>query len=471
MKSRFVHEMHRFITENNMIQDGETVLIAVSGGADSMALLYGLHELQQELNWHLHVVHLNHCLRENSSDDAVYVHRHAEGLGLPYSGHITDVKTLAEKWKLSIESAGRKARYQLYDTVCADIGASKVALGHHKDDIAETVLMNLIRGGGSDGLKGIACFREGKYIRPLSTFTRQEIASYLKSINLIPKDDPTNTDTYYLRNRIRHELLPLLKSNYNPNITEGLNRTAAVVGEESTLLDGLTEQAFKHCLLTESQSTCIALNRETFLQNHIVIQRRILRHSVSQVFGTSRDFSFDHVKSILEIATSEKPNARISLPNGIQFRRAYEKLYFEEETKQTKNYEYPLTIPGRTSIEELNSEINSRIRNFTDIELSSIPNGKYEAMLDFCKIKPPLQVRNRRIGDRFQPHGMHGTKKIKDYFIDLKVPNSQRDRIPMVVCGKEILWVVGFTTNEQYKIQRETHLCLHLQYGKTENFT
>ena len=471
MKSRFVHEMHRFITENSMIQDGETVLVAVSGGADSIALLYGLHELQQQLNCHLHVVHLNHCLRENSSEDAEFVHTHANRLGLPITSHIADMRNLAEEWNLSIETAGRRARYEFFDTVCTDIGASKVALGHQKDDIAETVLMNLIRGGGSDGLKGIVPFRAGKYIRPLLTFTRQEIDAYLKSICIVPKEDPTNSDRYHLRNRIRHELLPLLKSDYNPNIMDGLNRTAAVVGSEAVLLDEITDQAFKHCLLAESQSTCIVLNREKFLHNHIAIQRRIIRHSVFQVIGTSRDFSFDHNKSILEIVNSEKPNAKITLPNGMQFSRAYEKLYFEENTQETKDYEYPLNIPGTTSIDALNTEIISKVQNISDSVPLPIANGKFAAMLDFCKIKSPLQVRNRRMGDRIQPHGMHGTKKIKDYFIDMKVPNSERNRIPMLVCGNDILWVVGFTTNEAYKIQSETHKCLHLQYGKTENLT
>ena len=454
-----------------MIEHGETVLIAVSGGSDSMALLYGLHELQQQLECHLHVVHLNHSMRENSGEDADFVHKHAEHLGLPLTTHTVELKNLAEEWNLSIETAGRKVRYEFFDTVCADVGATKVAIGHHQDDIVETILMNLIRGGGSDGLKGISPIRDGKYIRPLTTFTRQEIESFLKSINLVPIEDPTNTDTYYLRNRIRHELLPLLMQEYNPNIKEGLNRTASVVEAESVFLDDITQQSYQRCLIPKSQPNFIILNRETFLKNHIAIQRRIMRHAVSELIGTSRDFTFDHIKSILQAVNGDKPNAKITLSNGIQFRRAYQKLQFEIKFKETKEYEYPLNVPGRTIIAELNAKVVSTVHDLSEDYPPTISDGKSEAMLDFCKIKSQMTIRNRRIGDRFQPHGMHGTKKIKDFFMDKKVPLSNRDRIPMLVSGNEILWVIGFTTNEQYKIQSDTQVGLHLQYENTETVT
>ena len=230
MKSRFVQEMYRFISLHSMIEDGEIVLVAVSGGADSIALLYGLHTLLPHLNCHLHVVHLDHSLRDNSATDAKFVEEHALRLGLPFSGHTVELSQLMKQWKLSIETAGRRARYQFFESVCKETNATKVALGHHKDDIAETVLMNLIRGGGSSGLKGILPIRDGKFIRPLAGFTRTEIEMFLDSENLVPRQDPTNTDQRYLRNRIRHELLPLLEQNYNPNIRTGLIKTYGNIG-------------------------------------------------------------------------------------------------------------------------------------------------------------------------------------------------------------------------------------------------
>ena len=466
MKSRFVQDMHRFISEQNMIDEGETVLVAVSGGADSLALLYALHDLQKHIGCFLHVVHLNHSLRDNSSDDADFVHKHATRLELPFTCHTVDVSRLAEEWKLSIETAGRKARYEFFDSVSADVGATKVALGHQQDDITETVLMNLIRGGGTDGLRGISPIRDEKYIRPLTIFTRQEIDAYLKSINLIPREDPTNTNNRYLRNRIRHELLPLLERDYNPNISVGLSRTAAIISSESDYLDELTREAFNRCLLDESKPSSLALSRSTFLEYHIAIQRRIIRQAVSEAQGTTQDFSFEHSNSVFDIILGDKPNARITLPNGIQFRRAYQELFFEKETIQTEKYEYVLNVPGRTPIAQLSAEVITRIYELSDNESPVIPCGITEALLDFGKIQLPIKIRNRRKGDRIQPHGMHGTKKIKDYFMDLKVPLCERDRIPIIVSSHEILWVIGFTTSEKHKVQPKTRKCLQFAIWK-----
>ena len=471
MKSRFVQDMHRFISEQNMIDEGETVLVAVSGGADSLALLYALYALQKHIGCFLHVVHLNHSLRDNSSEDADFVHKHATRLELPFTCHTVDVSCLAEEWKLSIETAGRKARYEFFDSVSTDVGATKVALGHQQDDITETVLMNLIRGGGTDGLKGISPIRDDRYIRPLTIFTRQEIDTYLKSINLIPREDPTNTYSRYLRNRIRHELLPFLERDYNPNIRVGLSRTATIVGSESDYLDELTREAFNRCLLDASKPLSIVLSRDTFLNYHIAIQRRIIRLVVSEAQGSTQDFSFENSNSIFDIILGDKPNARITLPNGIQFRRAYQDLFFEKETVQTENYEHVLNVPGRTPIAQLSAEIITKTYRLSDNESRTIPDGITEALLDFSKIQLPIKIRNRRKGDRIQPHGMQGTKKIKDYFMDQKIPLCERDRIPIIVSSHEILWVIGFTTSDKYKVQPKTRKCLHLQYGKIDNIS
>ncbi len=468
MEARFVQEMHRFISQHTMIEDGETVLVAVSGGADSLALLYGLHALHTQLNCHLHIVHLDHGLRHDSAADTEFVREHAARLGLPFTRHAVELPHLIKQWKLSVEAAGRRARYEFYESVCAQVGATKVALGHHRDDIAETVLMNLIRGAGSDGLKGITPIRDGKFIRPLAAFTRQEIESFLKSIDLVPRQDSTNTDKRYLRNRIRHELMPLLEQDYNPNIKAGLIRTAEVLSVESEYLDRIAREAFDACKLPLSQSTCVTLDREKFLRNHIALQRRILKYGITEVFGQVEDFYFEHYQGILGLINRNRPNAVLALPNGIQFRRAYEQLIFEHTPVETEDFAYPLNVPGKTFIPTLNTEITACLYDTLPDDFPSLLDGTFEAMFDYSKIQLPLIVRNRRQGDRFQPHGMQGTKKIKDFLMDTKVPRCERNRIPMVVCGDEILWVIGFTTNEMFKIRHQTRRCLHLHYGKDE---
>ena len=465
MKARFVQEMHRFILQHAMIEDGETVLVAVSGGADSLALLYGLHALHTQLNCHLHVVHLDHSLRPDSASDAKFVHEHAIHLGLPFTGHSVRLPHLIEQWKLSVEAAGRKARYDFYESVCTKVEATKVALGHQQDDIAETVLMNLIRGSGTVGLKGIEPVRDGKYIRPLICFTREEIELYLQEKGIVPRQDSTNTDKRYLRNRIRHELIPLLEQDYNPNIKTGLSKTAEILRNESKYLDEIAFALYDSCRLSFTQSTHIILDRDVFLQHHIVLQKRILRHCITDIIGQVRDFSYEHYQAMLGIINADKPNAVLTLPHGLQFKRSYQKLLFQINPVETEDFAYTLSVTGKTNIPALNAEITACLYTASQDNALHIPDGISEAVFDYSKVKLPLTIRNRRDGDRFQPHGMHGTKKIKDFLMDAKVPRFERDRIPMLVCGNEILWVIGFTTNEKYKVYPQTQKYLHLHYA------
>ena len=309
-----------------MIEKGETVLVAVSGGADSLALLYGLHILCAKLECHLHVAHLNHNLRPDADTDAEFVRQHAARLDVPFS---------LDKVELPVpsEAAGRAARYQFYEEVAERIGATKIALGHHQDDTAETVLMHLLRGSGTTGLKGILPVREGRFIRPLAGFTRQEIEAFLASMNLAPRHDATNTDTRYLRNRIRHALLPLLERDYNPNIKSGLNRTAEVLGAESEYLDTVAREAFEKCQTRQhgEDEDSIRLDRTQFRQYHVAVQRRMLRLCIAEIHGQITDFYFQHCQTILESIEGDAPNAVVALPNGLQFRRAYQCLIFERK--------------------------------------------------------------------------------------------------------------------------------------------
>ena len=480
MKADFVRQMHRFILRHAMIKNGEIVLVAVSGGADSLALLYGLHALHPQLNCQLHVAHLNHCLRPDADTDAEFVQQHAARLGVSCTLKRTEVPHLVKAWKLSVEAAARKARYQFYEEVATHIGATKVALGHHQDDTAETVLMNLIRGSGSTGLKGITPIREFKFIRPLVGFTREQIETFLVSIDVTPLHDSTNTDTRYFRNRIRHALIPRLESDYNPNIRVGLSRTADVLGAESEYLDSVAQEAFESCRVRDPDRVkalatpeSVMLDRAKFQQFHIAIQRRVLRQSFFEMSRDTGDLYFTHCEAMLSLIEGDTPNAVLALPNGLRFRRVYQHLIFEVNINsrspfpiETKRFAYPLAVPGKTFIAALNTEIAAEVGDIGSREVRTLPDGRFEAIFDYEKVRAafPLTVRNRRQGDRFQPYGMRGTKKIKDFMIDAKVPRDARDRIPMLVCGDEVLWIVGYTTNEPFKIHPGTRQYLHLRY-------
>ena len=485
MTTDFVQQIHRFILQHEMIEKGETVLVAVSGGADSLALLYGLHALRPQLNCQFHVAHLNHCLRSDADADANFVQQHASLLELPCTVRRTEVPRLAKQWKLSVETAGRSARYQFYEDLCTEVGAAKVALGHHQDDTAETILMNLIRGCGTTGLKGIAPVRDIKIIRPLVEFTREQIEAFLTSIGVIPRHDSTNTDKRYLRNRIRHELIPLLESNYNPNIRIGLNRTADVLEAESEYLDAIAQAAFKGCRIADTDKVVgpnsIVLSRTKFREYHVALQRRALRQSISEILGDTNDFYFVHFEAMLNLIERDTPNAVLALPNGLRFRRAYQRLILESTENsdsvspvETESFIYSLTVPGKTSITDLEAEIIAEIGDVSSHTPLTLPDGKFEAIFDHETLKDmftetlPLTVRNRQRGDRFQPYGMQGTKKIKDFMIDAKVPRHERDSIPLLVCGDAVLWLIGYTTSESFKITPSTRQYLHLRYVSTE---
>ena len=486
MTADFVRQMHRFILRHAMIKNGETVLIAVSGGADSLALLYGLHALHRQLNCQLHVAHLNHCLRPDADADADFVQQHAAHLELSCTIQSIDVPRLVKQWKLSVEAAARRARYEFLEEVCKQTGATKVALGHHQDDTAETVLMNLFRGSGSTGLKGITPVRDIKFIRPLAGFTRQQIEEFLASNGLAPRHDSTNTDTRYLRNRIRHALIPTLENDYNPNIKAGLSRTADVLGAESEYLDTVAWEAFETCQVRDPDRAkapttleSVVLDREKFQQFHIAVQRRVLRLSFFEMLGSMGDLYFAHCEAMLNVIDGNTPNAALALPNGLRFRRVYQSLIFEVNIDSRspfpiESFAYPLAVPGRTFIAALNTEITAELGDIRSGETFKLPDGRYEALFDYEKVRgasvdPPLEtssltVRNRRQGDRFQPYGMRGTKKIKDFLIDAKVPRDERERIPMLVCGNQVLWIVGYTTSDPFKIHSGTRQYLHLRY-------
>ena len=480
MTTDFVRQMHRFISQHKMIENGEMVLVAVSGGADSLALLYGLHALRAQLSCKLHAVHLNHCLRPDADADTEFVQQHAARLELPCTIQRAEVPRLVKEWKLSVEAAGRRARYQFYESVTTEIDATKVALGHHQDDIAETVLMNLIRGSGATGLKGIAPVRDAKFIRPLAGFTRQQIEAFLTSIDVAPRHDTTNTNTRYLRNRIRHELIPRLESDYNPNIKTGLSRTADVLRAESEYLDTAAQKALETCRI-QNQEKNVVLDRVEFRKYHVALQRRMLRQSVSEISGDMSDLYFAHCEKMLNLIETEASNALLALPNGLQFRRAYQQLIIERKPVETGNFAYPVVTVGKTSIEVLNTEITAELGNIESYPTLALPDGRFEAIFDYEKIRKvfaepsleafPLTVRSRRQGDRFQPYGMRGTKKIKDFLIDAKVPRYERDSIPLLVCGDEILWVIGYTTSESFKIQPDTRQYLYLRYASNETST
>ncbi|MDQ1328427.1 MAG: tRNA(Ile)-lysidine synthase, partial [Candidatus Poribacteria bacterium] len=232
-----------------MIQPKDKIILAVSGGPDSTALLYLMYDLMDELKYSLHIIHLNHNLRGEESDaDEEFVREHAKKLDLPITVESINVKSMITS-KESLESGARRIRYKFYERVMSEIGANKVAQGHTADDQTETVIMRFLRGSGTKGLSGIPPIRDGIYIRPLIETTRREVEEYLQSLNINPRLDSSNISTEYERNKIRHELIPIIERNYSPNIKRILQQTADILREEEDLMTELAQRAMDECVL------------------------------------------------------------------------------------------------------------------------------------------------------------------------------------------------------------------------------
>ena len=466
MAAGFVQRLHRFITQHQMIQPKETVLVGVSGGVDSLALLYALHTLCNQLDCQLHVAHLDHGFREDSAADAVYVAEQADQLGIPISSMKIDVPQLMRDQKLSAEVAARRARYQFYECVSERTGATKIALGHHRGDQAETVLMNLLRGAGASGLKGMLPVREGKFIRPLLTFSRQEIEYFVGHLGLEPRRDATNYQLDYLRNRVRLEFIPALERTYNSNIQNVLNQTAELLQTESDYLEMLAHEAFQACRIESYASDTVVLDRRLFQEHHLALRRRILRLAVAEVLGEVRDLYFNHFELMLNLIDGKAPNSALDLPNGGTFRRAYDRVLIQKTADSPAVFEYEVAVSGHTPLPLLDAKMIATVveQPVNCTVADKFPDGKFQAVFDLDRLQLPLTLRQRRDGDRFHPFGMQGRKKLKDLLIDAKIPRQERDRVPVLVNGDEIIWVVGYRTSEPFKIRAETKRRLYLSY-------
>ena len=469
MAAGFAQRTHRFIIQHQMIQPKETVLVGVSGGVDSLALLYALHTLRHQLNCQLHVAHLDHSFREDSAGDAVYVAEQADQLGIPISSRRVDVPQLMRDQKLSAEVAARQARYQFYERISKRIGATKIALGHHRGDQAETVLMNLLRGAGASGLKGILPVREGKFIRPLLTFSRKEIEDFVAQLGLEPRCDATNYQLNYLRNRVRLELIPALERTYNANLQNTLNQTAELLQAESDYLETLAHDAFQACRIESYTPDTVVLDRYLFGEHHLALRRRILRLAAAEVFGEIRDLYFNHFESMLNLIDGEAPHSVLDLPNGGAFRRAYNRILIQKAADSQPPFEYEVAVPGNTPLPLLDAEMIATVVEppMNCAVADKFPDGKFQAVFDLDRLQLPLKLRQRRDGDRFHPFGMRGSKKLKDLLIDAKIPRQERGRVPVLMGGNEIIWVVGYRTSEPFKIRAETKRRLYLNYLKS----
>lgn len=462
------HKVRRTVKKYAMFKAGEKVVVGVSGGPDSTALLHVLDRLARDGGFDLIVAHLHHGLRAEATTEEAFVAGLARSLNRPFESHRVHVGQYSRQKKLSLEEAGRELRYTFFHDIATRHGASRIALGHHRGDLAETVLLNLVRGSGIDGLKGMLPVREGFVVRPLLCCTREEIVAFLREHKIPFITDPSNYSMSFLRNRIRHELMPLLKERFNPRMEESLARLAEIAAVENDFMKYAAGEVLSSIWTCGAEAAVVSIPP---LRNlHPALQNRVIREILA-VFSPGRRASLSHhVQAVRALMLGGRPNASVILSDGIMAVRRYNNVAFSRVTgglrevmnDDTPAYAYHVSPPGEIRVVETGDRVHlSIIEGSPDLMYLS-PRGDV-AYMDWDLVVPPLTVRNMRPGDRFQPLGMKGTKKLKDFFIDEKIPVDKRRRIPLVVDGASIIWVGGLRIAERVRVHPGTSRVLKVE--------
>jgi len=435
------------VKRRRLLAPGDHVLVAVSGGPDSMCLLYCLWWLRRDYGLKLTIAHLDHGIRPDTEKDLEAVRWAAEDLGLPLVYEHRDVPAFAKERKLNLEEAARMVRRDFLERAAKDAGATKIALGHTRTDLAETVLMHILRGAGPGGLRGIL-FSAPPYIRPLLCVSRRETEEFCRAHDIPYVVDPTNLDTRYLRNSIRLELLPHLKK-FAPDPEGALARSAELWAEAEESLEWAAARALGEVRLDQD-----TLSVKGLLELPRGLRSLVIRRMAAEALGTERGIDRVHIEQVLHILEKGEGHAMATLPKGLRVERWRDRLRFRvtppgPEERAPLGGEWELPLEGEREIPELGWRF--RLSRIPRPE-SLTPPSPYVAYIDLRKVLPPLYVRTRRPGDRIRPLGFPKEKKLKDVLSSAGIPPEERDRVPLLCDKRGIIWAVGARLSEDYKV-------------------
>ncbi|MCU0643778.1 MAG: tRNA lysidine(34) synthetase TilS [bacterium] len=451
-----------FINKNHLISPDDHVLIAVSGGIDSVVLLHLFIRYQESIPLNLEVIHINHQLRGSQADeDQQFVTRLSKQYHLSVTSRKINVPKFIEKKGISQEEGARFLRYRFFKWALKRTGADWVALGHHADDQVETVIDHFLRGSGVKGLMGMP-IRRDKFIRPLLFATRKEIETYAKAHSLHYQVDSTNEMTKYRRNRIRLELIPYLQQHFNPAISDVVLRTAQIMDEVESYMQEQAGKALETCLVNFKKHK-IVLDINTFLNYFIAIQKYILYQILDRIELPRSILTSAGMDRAMQLIGTRVSGKRMMLTADWQLSIDHECLVIQK----IQNLIPELAIELDRIYELGNGEFEFQA---TLIDREQLPqqfsiDRKIE-YIDYGRIKGPMVIRNFQVGDRFHPLNLKGTKKLSDFFTDQKIPLHQRRDIPILVCDAGIIWIINHQIDDRFKITESTRQILKLQVSK-----
>jgi len=458
------------IRQYEMFKPGESVVVAVSGGPDSVCLLRVLDELSEELSLRLVVAHLDHVTRNGESQgDALFVQRLADRMRLEC--HVSTVDVAGRKpTGLSFEVAARNFRYEFLESVARRTRAAKVAVGHTANDQAETMLMRLISGTGRRGLAGIRPVRplgDCIVVRPLINVKRAEIMSYLEADKIAFRVDKTNLDASYIRNRIRLELIPALEKDYNPNVVDALSRAARLLQAEEEYLSERARETAARVVLREDAST-VQLSRQAYAAASPVLRRRLITDLARRLSDSVPRLTVEAIESADALCVGGRTGSSMVICKDVELVVEYDRLLVKKSLSGSSEHQGAVTVsvplPGRVAAERLGIELEAEIfRRTQPIEELIARCSPTHQFFDAEKVRGDLYVRTALRGDYFHPLGMGGRKKLSDYFTDEKYPRDRRRQTALLLSGEDIMWVIGGAVDERFKLTNDTGTVLEVR--------
>jgi tRNA(Ile)-lysidine synthase len=420
---------------------------------------------------------------EEAMLDEKYASELCNELGVPLAVERRNIEAIAKQRKLSLEEAGREERYSLFERYSVEFGAGKTAVAHNRNDQAETVLMNLIRGAGLQGLKGID-YRRGSVIRPLLDISRSRIEEYCFENMLSPRIDSSNLKNIYMRNKIRLKLIPEIDELFDCDIVDGISRMSHIVRENLNYIDGEVRRAYALCCRRNPGGE-VVLDTDILGSLHTALKKGIVREIIKELKGNYRNIGLEHVQSVLDLAERGQTGSLLELPGKLNARKSYNALIFSfsaipEESEAS--FGMPLVIGGitqlpgqrgalETEVLDAGSQACHELKGSIRQKAFKKSNSHAEQFFDYDRLKEGItkqcgiNIRSRLSGDIFCPLGSGGTKKLKEYFIDSKIPREIRHEIPLIALGNEIIWVIGYRTSEKFKISENTKSILRIKYS------